>query len=171
MKKLLLTIVAIAIVSLSVHAQQVIQLPYYKTTEKVDGKNKWANKWISEVAYMGSSPMLILKKENSTTFSILKVSNLPESEIGVFDTVIYDPTKTEEVRKKNSNPNLTVYKFQDSSSYRYLWTEHATLDEIYRNQSKWDSTKNVKIYKWYSKGGGILYSSGFSLKEEHIDAG
>lgn len=168
MKKMLFTLIAIMISTLFANAQQVIELPYSKFLIKGDSKwGKWDSKWNSEVAEVGSSPLLILKKENNTTFWILKVSNFPESEIGVFDKLIYDSAKTEEIRKKNSNENLTAYKYEDSPSNLYLWTEHVTLDEIYRSQSKWNTTKNAKIYQWNSRGAS-LYTSGASLNENHI---
>lgn len=167
MKKTILTIFAIAASILFANAQQVIELPFSKGIIKNDSKwGKWDSKWNSEVEEMGSSPLLIIRKVDKNTFSVLMVSNFPESMTGVFENVIYDKIKTNQIREKNSNPNLNAYKYANSS--RYLWTDNVTLDEIYQNQSKWNNTKNAKIYFW-DKNGASLYTSGASLTEKNIN--
>jgi len=168
MKKIILTIFVLITTTLFVNAQQVIELPYSKMINKNAGKwDKWNSKWDSEEGNVGSNPLIIFKKESNTKFSLLFISNFPESMTGVFEDVVYDADKTKQIRKKNSNPNLTAYKFLNSK--RYVWTDNITLEEICRDPSKWKKTKNAKIYFW-NPDSALLYTSGVGLSASQIEA-
>lgn len=167
MKNHLFIIYVLTLMSISVNAQQVIEFPYSKQINKNDGK--WETKWNSEEEIIGTSPMLILKKVKNGTYSVRYISNFPESAVAVFYDVVYDPVKTEQIRKKNSNNNLTAYKYPSTGYYfgKYLWASNITLEDIVNNPSKWASTRNAKIYMWGEES-AMLYSNGVSLTSEQI---
>lgn len=168
MRKIFLTIFVITATTLFANAQQIIELPYSKMINKNAEKwDKWNSKWDSEEDNVGSSPLIIFKKESSTKYWLMFISNFPESMTGVFEDVVYDTDKTRQIREKNSNPNLTAYKYENSG--RYLWTDNITLDEICRDPSKWKATKNAKIYFWDSES-ALLYTSGVGLSASQIEA-
>lgn len=154
MNKLLFTTLALIMSTLFVTAQTSIKLPYSKMTELSNGKwNKWPSKWESQKTLYNYVPTLYIKKLDSEIYEL----RLDQGGSGVFkENVIYDPEKTKEIRKSNSNENLSAYRYTGSKDY--LWTDNVSLKMLSDKPSNWTSVANAKIYIWNtSMGSATLY--------------
>ncbi len=139
----------------NVYAQATINLPYYK--EYNAATKKWATSWSDSKKEYGFVPNLTIKKVDSDIFNIEIYYGGSSSGI-IKSNVVYDPTKTAEIRKSNSNNNLLAYRYTGSKDY--IWTSNITLAEIVANKSKWTSSADAKIYLMEaSQGSSTVYSA------------
>lgn len=148
MKKIISLLSLLTILTFAGYAQQAtLYLQYYKSIEKNEGK--WT-KWPTEIQDAKKNneyiTELTIKKIDSEIFNVDFYYG--GSMRGMFtDNVVYDPTKTESVRKANNNKNITCYRMTGTKT-NFIWTENITLAELYANPSKWKTTPNAKIYTW-----------------------
>lgn len=166
MKKAFLAIVVIALTSVVANAQQTIELNYYKMIMKEKGKwGKWDSKWELGEFSNGKNQKFVVKKIDDKTFATRYISAWGDNPPEPFETVVYDPVKTEQIREKNSNPNLTAYKKDEET---YIWTDNFTLNELAEDSSIWTTRKKARFYSWTSDG-ALLYTSGGHLKPDQIN--